>query len=257
MLAPLRIARALAGVTLVVGFAAGASACRGRPAKAPLPPVAEECRAVPGQARRLVVGGELDGAALLARIEAARLVPVRWRGCVIEPLWACHVPHEWFYVGHAPVSRETRIRSEAELLANVAQVDRALAGQVTRASEVLVRRTLVGRWDAGLDEIDPSRIPKSEACAGATHVVTMVTVGAYELVAPASFEAAGDAAACAVAAPGDPRPPMRCGEAFGLELLPIGRPRRPEPLCSGHTRWDGLQCVDACASPGSLDKCYS
>ncbi len=251
------VRRGLTLAAMIVGLAVSASACRIGSARAPLPPVAEECRAAPGQARRLVVGGGLDGGALLSRIEAERLVAVRWRGCVIEPLWACAVPQAWFYVAHAPVSRETRIRSEAELLANVAQVDANLASEVAHSKEVRVHRTLVGRWDAGLDEVDPARIPKTEACAGATHVVSMVTVGAYSLTSDARIERAGDPGACAAASEADARPPVRCGEAFGLELLPIGRPRRPEPLCSGHTRWDGLQCVDPCAGAADLDRCWS
>ncbi|MGZ5968758.1 MAG: hypothetical protein ACXWP4_13895 [Polyangiales bacterium] len=259
------------------------------------PPNPRECMRSDGQSRLLLIGeqGAVLAHEIATRRDAGQLIAIQLDGCEIRVIKDCAPRHEPYYVAYNPVQKETHIRSEAELFANVASVDEKLRRHLGNAHELTVRTVTTGRWDWAIDEADVNALhlyapPPDQAlaaagekksihstfaaCKAATHVVTMMTTGSFALYAegrPAAadrfgktpevqtIEEVGDPAACGAARPGDTAPPKRCGEGFAIEILPIGGKKKLEPTCAGHTTWTGTQCADACGVGFKPEHCSS
>jgi hypothetical protein len=262
------------------------------------PPNPRECMRNEGQSRLLLLGA--SGLAMAQQItkhlQENQLVAIQLDGCQVRIIEDCAPKRDWFYVAYDPVQKETRIRSEAELFANVASVDDGIRRRFGDARELMVRTITTGRWEWAIDAADVHELhlfapPRDEAfaaagnqksarasisaCKAATHVVTMMTAGSYALFAegrPAKIsrfdedpkvetveklEGEGDPQACKASRPGDTAPPKDCGEGFAIEILPIGGNRKLEPACSGHTSWNGNQCADSCGVGFKPEHCSS
>jgi hypothetical protein len=262
------------------------------------PPNPRECMRNEGQSRLLLLGaGGLAMAQQITKhLQQNRLVAIQLDGCQVRIIEECAPQRDWYYVAYNPVQKETRIRSEAELFANVASVDDGLRRQFGNARELMVRTVTSGRWDWAIDAADVHALhlysaPRDEAfeaagnnesaqasiaaCKAATHGVTMMTAGSFALFAegrPAKIsrfdedpkvdtveknESEGDPKACEASRPGDTAPPKDCGVGYAIEILPIGGSRKLEPACSGHTSWNGHQCADACGVGFKPEHCSS
>jgi len=134
-----------------------------------------------------------------------------------------------------------------------------------RTGRLTVDTSLVGVFQAEKASVRADELQGD--CAGATHFVYAVAVGAFDFYsggqanvgADAGFgnfgagghseaerttlKKAGDLAACDKATTGDKLPPEGCGALIRVEVYPLGEAKQYSPTCPGGTQWDGSQCV--------------
>lgn len=208
-------------------------------------PVEGKCGVKKSEARPLIVEWPAsDRAALEARVQRG-VVPVRYEGCEMEVLTRCEVPAtEYEYTGITRKDDRIAIRDADELYANIPVYAANFESKLERAGMLNVGMTIVGRYDAGGGPVSADAL--SGDCDGATHVVTAITVGAFEFYAGAEAEAGagvhiagagagakstssretlnrdGDENRCNDASPGDGAPPFGCGALIRIEVVPLG-----------------------------------
>lgn len=225
------------------------------------------CEAPKGQSRFLVVDWEsVDRAELEARAQRG-LAVVKYDGCAIELMKRCSLKSTatYQYVGVTPKRDIVVMRDANEIYANIPLSAAKLEGHLRKNGSLDVGMTIVGQWDFASAIPAPSELEGD--CEGATHVVSSVTVGAYEFAAGNAIDAGasvdilgagagakqaqqkellsrdGDEAACAKAAAGDQKPPFGCGALLRVEMVALGAERKTEPTCPTGTTWDGAQCA--------------
>ncbi len=224
-----------------------------------------KCGVTKSQARPLIVEWpSADRGDLEARVKRG-LVAVHYQGCEMEVLPRCRAPGAYGYTAFTRKDDRIVMRDADELYANVPLGAARLEGKLQKVGELDVAMTVVGKYEA-----DKATVRKDELegdCAEATHIVSAITAGAFEFFAGAEAEAGGgatvlgagagaksgsqrellnrdgDKAACDKATPADKEPPPQCGAFLRLEVVPLGEPKRIDPVCPDATAWDGKQCV--------------
>jgi hypothetical protein len=182
-----------------------------------------------------------------ARLESAirkGVVAVRYQGCEVELLPACNADMTYDYVALTPKQESVEVRDTDELYARFPRGAVRLEGKLERAGSLSVDMMVVGRHEAPSIRIEREQLRGT--CLTATHVVTGLSVGAFQFHTGAKAELAasveigndgevgraseaqreelstdGDVAACQLAAPGDPAPPERCGAIMRIEVVPL------------------------------------
>ncbi len=235
--------------TLLVPLVAAASACSGGPAaqlaKPPEfnPEGQTKCGVAKSPTRPLVVEWpSADRLALEAQAKGG-IVVVRYVGCDMEVLRRCQAPGSYRYVATTPQNDRITIKDADELYATVPVHAAKLETKLEKSGQLTVAMSLVGTFEADHAEVQADQLTGD--CAGATHVVTALTTGAFELFAGAAAEVGaaagvgalgggarseavreslnrgGDPQACGGARPDDKSPPFGCGAALRVEVAPI------------------------------------
>ncbi|HZO14913.1 MAG TPA: SUMF1/EgtB/PvdO family nonheme iron enzyme [Polyangiaceae bacterium] len=243
-------------VVLVVVIAACAETPASELAKPPPfdPPDQTKCSVTKSQAEPLIV--EWPSAAR-ARLEAQLrrgAVVVRYSGCEMQLLAGCHAPARYAYV---PITRKrdsVRIRNADELYANIPVYAARFEAELERSGELNVEMTIVGRWETDRASIHADELEGN--CKDATHVLTGLTVGAFDFYSGADANVGagagvsqigvgakshakrhvlnrdGDATRCDASKIADAAPPDGCGAILRVEVVPVGvekRVKSPEP----------------------------
>jgi hypothetical protein len=169
---------------------------------------------------------------------------VRYEGCQMKVLATCTAPGR---LGYTPLRNtkqdEVRIRNADELYSTLPVGAASLEGKLQTAGELDVDVTLVGRFETDVTSFTSDQLQGD--CAGATHFVRAVTVGAFDFHTGASADVSGGVHvlgaggggsstaqqeniardgkmdACAGAKGEDTDPPDNCGALVRLEVLPI------------------------------------
>ncbi|MCC6554320.1 MAG: sel1 repeat family protein [Polyangiaceae bacterium] len=240
-----------AGVIIVASLAAascGGGNLTSQTAKPPefAPKDQAKCGVTKSQARPLIVEWpSSDRAALEARVKQG-IVAVRYAGCEMEVLTRCQVPKTRYgYTGITKKSDRIVMRDADELYANIPVYAAKFEGTLQRAGALTVSMTIVGRYEADRPTVRKADLTGGD-CEGATHVISALTVGAFEFFtgaeaeAGASVEAAGagagarstsqretlnrdgDDASCDKAKGEDTTPPFGCGALLRVEVVPLG-----------------------------------
>lgn len=252
----------LAAVLGAMSFGTG---CRGRNLAAGLAstPTVEgqaRCGVSRSQARPLIIEWpSSDRGALEGLVErGAGLVAVRYAGCEMELVRRCEVAGSYRYTGVEPKRDDQMFRSADELYAKIPLGAAQLEAELERHGALALEMTVVGHYEAAREQV--TRAELRGECERATHVIAMVTVGAFKLstaggaevsagagiaggagggvssTAERGFERSdGDPGRCGGG--GDSAPPERCGALLRLEVEPIREPdevaaqreRRPCP----------------------------
>jgi hypothetical protein len=192
------------------------------------------------------------------------LVVVRYAGCDIEVLGQCRAPGGYRY---APMTRKhdrVTIKDEDELYARIPVYAAQFEGKLRSAGRLSVEMTLVGRYEA--EEAGVRDGDLQGECAGATHVITALSAGAFRFLAGAGAEGGagidvagagagartaseretltedGSEQACEKAARGDSEPPDGCGALVRIEVAPLGR-GKTEAACPAGTSREGEKCI--------------
>jgi hypothetical protein len=179
-----------------------------------------------------------------AQLEAAAkrgVVAVRYQSCEMEVLARCSLPGSYKYTPTSRKLERVAIRDMDELYAELPVGAAKLEGKLAQAGELEVAMHVVGRFDAAPD--DDSRLQGS--CAGATHVITGLTAGAFEFSSGASSSSgagvsalgagAGNRAertkqlinrdgqpdACGRSTSADELPPDGCAALLRVEVTPL------------------------------------
>jgi formylglycine-generating enzyme required for sulfatase activity len=271
-----RRARAVKGSASVAGCAALVTmgACA---APAPGPAVAwhpdwqEQCLAGPSGLRPLILEWPAaDRAALDARARTGAVV-VHAEGCKVDVLAACRLSGRDAY-GYFPTTRKRqteKVATGGELFATFPVGAATLAARLSPGQSLDVTLDIVGTWATPRTVFGKAELTGD--CAGATHVLTSLTAGAYTLDATSGVTAEahasvaalgpagevgasathgtahlasdGDDAACAQATSHDTGPPTGCGALLRVVLAPLREGSVAAESCAHGTRWDGTACV--------------
>lgn len=230
-----------------------------------------KCTSGKGEARPLIVEWpSSDRAELEARAKGG-VVPVHWVGCEMQVLTRCKAPGAYGYTAITRKTDHITMRNADEIYANIPVYAAKFEGKLASAGSLDVAMTIVGRYEANKPLIRSDELQGD--CGAATHVITAVTVGAFEFSAGTSAEAGaganvlgagagaqtkneketlnkdGDKNDCEKASADDKTPPFGCGALLRLEVVPLGEAKQAEPSCPAGTKWDQNQCVALSAPP--------
>ncbi|MBW2459056.1 MAG: hypothetical protein JRI68_31440, partial [Deltaproteobacteria bacterium] len=203
-----------------------------------------KCSIAKSQARPLIVEWPSADRGDLEAQARKGLVAVRYSGCEMEVQRYCQVPGHYDYAPFTRKDDRITMRDADELYANVPLGAVKLEAKLAKAGELNVNMTIVGKYEAGHAFVDPSELQGE--CSQATHVISAVTVGAFEFFAGAAAEVGGgieagtvgagarsvarrellnrdgDPMACDRASLEDERPPDGCGAFLRIEVVPLG-----------------------------------
>jgi hypothetical protein len=261
----------LAWCVLPIGCGAGPMRDVGRgeePGKKPaLPPgFKSDCDSARPPLKPLVVDWEApDRAALESQAKRGALV-VRYTGCSLEVLRQCRAPQQfkYGYTAITPKNEEVKMRSSDELHASIPLNAAKFEAKLAQAGELNAAMKIVGEYGFALA---PPAVDQLEGdCEGASHVVTALTVGAFEFFAGSSRDASagaqvfsagaggaskrgqetlsrdGEMPACGSGHSSDAAPPERCGALLRLELTKLLPRGEGVPDCKPGTQLVGKEC---------------
>ncbi|MBI4954278.1 MAG: hypothetical protein HY908_19795, partial [Myxococcales bacterium] len=229
-------------VPLVAGCGAGNLASQLAEAPSFEPSGQTKCQVQKSHDRPLIVEWPAAERADLETLARRGLIAVRYPGCDMRVLRQCRVSGRYAYAGITRKEERVAIRTADELYAAMPLSALRLESKLAKNGELDVAMTIVGKLEAPASGAAPVL---SGDCTGVTHLVTAITVGAFEFSsgagadvgAEASFLAAGagakssarrellnrdgDAAACARSGASDAAPPDGCGAFLRLEVEPV------------------------------------
>lgn len=200
-----------------------------------------KCGIVKSSTRPLIVEWPAADRAQLEAAAKRGIAAVRYSGCEMEVLPRCAVTGNYRFTPTTRKLERVAIRDADELYAELPVGAAKLEGKLEQAGVLEVAMHVVGRYDAAT--ADDSKL--EGACDRATHVITGLTVGAFEFSAGASSSVAGavgvlgakagggssrekqlinrdgDAAACTGSTSTDQTPPEGCAALLRVEVTPI------------------------------------
>jgi hypothetical protein len=202
-----------------------------------------KCKVRASKAEPLVVEWPSADRAKLEALTKRGVVAVKYNGCEMQVMGACSAKGEYRYVGTTLKRDVVRIKDADELYAKLPFGAAGLEETLRQSGQLDVTMSLVGRYAADRPVIHEADLGGS--CAGATHVISALIVGAFEFSARATrtgkerasvFEGAagasteldkqvltkdGEEATCRAAADNDPAPPAGCRALIRVEVLPL------------------------------------
>ena len=227
-----------------------------------------KCKLSANQLRPLIVEWSAADRAALEVLAQRGTVVVRYSGCEMEILPRCRAPGAYRYAATTRKTEQVVIQDEDELYANLPTGAFKLEGKLKRAGQLNVSMNVVGQYDN--DQTTIGRDALEGNCDKATHVVTGLTVGAFEFSAGGASTAGGgasalgagvgassshsretlssdgDVAACESATRGDTEPPSNCGALLRIAVAELSGPvAAPATVasCPEGTQSLGGQCV--------------
>jgi hypothetical protein len=214
-----------------------------------------KCGVTKSQSEPLIVEWPSSARAKIEALTTAGVVAVRYTGCEMEVLAACGAPAKYAYTAITPKRDKVTIKDEDELYATIPLGAARLESKLAKAGSLDVKLAIVGR------KALPAPVRADDLagpdCARATHVVSALTVGAFEFYAGAEAQlgakaavagagasgasatqrellnADGTMSACDAAKTGDKAPPEGCGAVVRLEVSPIAPPKGEAPRALG------------------------
>ena len=264
--------------------ALGLAACAHTPLDPSVPTYSPTDQATAGAAksasRPLIVEWPAADRATLESQRASGVVVVRYGGREMEVLRGCHVVDAratYRYVPLTPKQEDLVMRDATELDAAMPIHTVSLEARLQQKQELDVAMTIVGMYQT--DGRSWSSSDLQGDCAGATHVVQALAVGAFEIDASAQASVAGgvhamgagvgashdasrevlhrdgDKDACARSGAHDASPPFACGAMLRVEVVPVRFPATgPAATCGQGLVRQGDACVAVQPDrPGLLD----
>lgn len=224
-----------------------------------------KCGVTKSQAHPLIVEWpSADRQELESKVRGG-VVAVRYRGCEMDVLERCSVPSKYGYLGTTRAQDRIVMKDADDLYTNLPVGAARLEGKLERSGQLTVDMSLVGRYEADKTTVRADELAGD--CAGATHFIYGMSVGAFDFyagadanvggtVGVAGFGAGGhsqatrealtkngDPDACAKATSADKAPPEGCGALIRIEVVPLGEPKKLDAACPDGTQWDGSQCI--------------
>jgi hypothetical protein len=216
-----------AGSAGVIALSLGLAACGGsagsvgpRPVAPSDPTAGNKCRIASGQDSPLVTEWPASEKARLESLAARQVVAVAYSGCELRIVDSCRVPGSYSWRPTTLATDTVEISDADELYAKLPLGAVGLEGQLQRSGRLAVKTTVSGHLE--LAEL-PTTLPATGACAGVTHLVKGISVGAFRLVSGGSIATGGGAEVAGVGAGAKTRSeenvmreagdPARCGES--------------------------------------------
>jgi hypothetical protein len=228
-----------------------------------------KCKVATSKAEPLVVEWPSADRAKLEALTRRGIVPVKYNGCEMQVMGACAAKGEYRYVGTTLKRDSVRIKDADELYAKLPFGAAGLESTLQQSGQLDVTMSLVGRYAADQPVIHEQEL--TGACAGATHVISALIVGAFEFSAKGTrstkdrtsvFDAAagsnaeaekqvitrdGDEASCAKAESSDAVPPPGCRALIRVEVLslPEAEARAKENALRAQREYDSKKAAAA------------
>jgi hypothetical protein len=210
-----------------------------------------KCGVAKSQAEPLIVEWPSSARAKLEALSRTGVVAVHYSGCEMEVLASCNAPGKYGYTAITPKHDHVAIRNADDLYANIPLGAARLEGKLERAGELDVDMSIVGRYASDRAVVRSDELQGPD-CSKATHVVTALTVGAFDFSAGSSaavgggvktaiggvggggnsqasqelLNSDGTMASCTGAKTTDGKPPDGCGAILRLEVVPLGEAKR-------------------------------
>jgi hypothetical protein len=227
--------------------------------------------------RPLVVEWPAADRATLEAQRAGGIVVVRYGGREMEVLRGCRVQGLYRYVPVTPKEEDLTMRDATELDAAMPIHAVSLEARLQQKQQLDVAMTIVGMYQTDGRAWNAADLQGD--CAGATHVVQALAVGAFEIDASAQSAVSGgvhalgaglgaghdasrevlhrdgDKDACAKSGARDVSPPFACGAMLRAEVVPVRFPSSgPTATCGQGLVRQGDACVAVQPDrPGLLD----
>jgi hypothetical protein len=218
-----------------------------------------KCSVAASQSRPLVTEWPASEKSRLEALLSRGGVAVAYTGCEMRLIEACPVGGAYSFQRTTMASDQVEIQSEDELFGKLPLGALRLEGDLKRSGRLAVKTTVVGQFLLAGGNPDP---PPTGPCAGVTHVITGMSVGAFKLLAGGKVSAsggvgagflgagsgagreevtlteAGDEKACAAAQGAEA--PERCRSPLQLFLQKISRGSAGvEPVAGATALFDG------------------
>ncbi|MEM6733216.1 MAG: hypothetical protein AAF658_16780, partial [Myxococcota bacterium] len=180
---------------------------------------------------------------MLEASASSGVVAVRYTGCELKIMSRCSLEGAYQYRGLTRKRDEVRIKDAASLYTELPLGAIRLETALSREGQINVDMAVVGRLDATANRANPTET--STGCGGATHLVSGITVGAFEMYTGTALAAGagagvgnvgvggevsrstdvlrrdGDFGQCNLASSSDAAAPEQCGALLRVELAPI------------------------------------
>ncbi len=150
-----------------------------------------KCQVAASQQNPLVTEWPASEKANLESRLATGGVIVAYSGCEMRLLPACRVPGLYRWQRTTTSTDAIEIRSEDDLYTKLPLGAAALEAELRSAGRLSVRTTVSGQLT--VEGIDPDLVPNTGPCEGATHLVTSLSIGAFEMRSGGSVTASGGA----------------------------------------------------------------
>ncbi len=248
---------------LVVGALVG---CKphtggGGPQPPPFPGREAKCGVAKSQSEPLIVEWPSASRAKLEALSKRGVVVVSYQGCEMRVLGHCRAPGQYAFTSTTRKRDVVSIHDADELYANIPTGAARLEAKLQSSGELNVTMTIVGRYEASEPFVEAKALVGD--CAGATHVISGLTAGAFKFFAGVEAEIGGgvdvmgagagaksasqsellnedgDEQACAKSTSADKAPPEGCGAILRVEVVPLGGPKKA--------------AVDACVAGDAKD----
>ncbi|HEX8795053.1 MAG TPA: hypothetical protein VF765_29100 [Polyangiaceae bacterium] len=159
-----------------------------------------KCKVAASATSPLVTEWPASQKAYLEGLTSRQAVAVAYSGCELRIVDACRLPGKYTWHRTTPATDTLEITNADELWAKLPIGAAGLEGELARNGRLAVRTTISGQLE--LDGLDAKSAATDASCAGVTHVVSAVSVGAFRLLSGAGASAQGGAKAFGVGAGG-------------------------------------------------------
>jgi hypothetical protein len=161
------------------------SACRGPQAPAPssaipeLPGDQTRCKLAANQDSPLVTEWPASEKANLEGLLGEGAVVVAYSGCSLRLLPACRARGTYAWRRTTPATDVIEIHDADELYAKLPLGAVSLEGELKQSGRLAVQTTVSGQMQ--LRDFDANQLLRDNACQGATHVLSALSIGAFKL----------------------------------------------------------------------------
>jgi len=201
-----RIHLASFGLTVSLGLPLGGcgvlGAGAGAPPAAPTAPSdptpLARCKVAASASSPLVTEWPASEKAHLESLSASGAVAVEYSGCELHLVDACKPTGRYGWRRTTLARDSIEVTDADELWAKLPLGAASLEGELERSGRLEVQTTISGQL--ALEGFDPAQIAKNPECARVTHVVSAISVGAFELVAGGNATTSGGASVAGVGA---------------------------------------------------------
>jgi hypothetical protein len=167
-------------------------------ASAPVAPVeGTKCKVSASQANPIVTEWPASEKANLEVLSHQGGVVVAYSGCEMRVLPQCSLPGTYAWQRTTPASDFIEIHNDDELWAKLPLGAASLEGELQSGGRLAMQTTVSGQLRlTGTTSLD---VPASGVCAGATHVIGAISVGAFQLKSGGALSGRADASVVSIA----------------------------------------------------------
>jgi hypothetical protein len=159
------------------------------PSTAPSDPTPlAKCRVAANAQSPLVTEWPASEKAHLESLTESQTVAVAYSGCELRIVEACSLPGRYGWRHTTLATDQVEISNADELYAKLPIGAVALEGELARSGRLAVKTTVSGQL---VSEWKGASAPRTPACAGATHYISAISVGAFQLVSGSDASGSG------------------------------------------------------------------